>query len=181
MRDMPVPARPRIYHIVHVDRLPSIIADGYLWCDSDIGRRQSPGTTIGMSSIKQRRLSLPLRNHHELYVGDCVPFYFCPRSVMLYMLYMGNDPNLEYRGGQDPIIHLQADLYATVAWAKNNSRRWAFTLSNAGANVTLEDRNDLAQLSEVNWDAVRAQSVESGSIRRVNRPNSLWRSHFLGN
>ena len=155
MRDMPVPARPKIYHIVHVDRLPSIIADGYLWCDSDIGRRQSPGTTIGMSSIKRRRLNLPLSSHPILHVGDCVPFYFCPRSVMLYLLHMGNHRELEYRGGQGPIIHLQADLYATVAWAKNNSRRWAFTLSNAGANY-FEDRNDLAQLSEVNWDAVRA-------------------------
>ena len=156
MRDMPVPARLKIYHIVHVDRLPSIIADGYLWCDSDIGRREAPGTTIGMSSIKQRRLSLPLRNHHELYVGDCVPFYFCPRSVMLYMLHMGNDPNLEYRGGQGPIIHLQADLYDTVAWAKDNDRRWAFTLSNAGARYA-EHRSDLARLSEIDWDAVQAQ------------------------
>lgn len=30
---MTVPAQPKIYHIVHVDRLPSIIADGCLWCD----------------------------------------------------------------------------------------------------------------------------------------------------
>lgn len=28
---MTVPAQPKIYHIVHVDRLPSIVADGCLW------------------------------------------------------------------------------------------------------------------------------------------------------
>jgi hypothetical protein len=31
---MPVPAQPKIYHIVHVDRLPSIVADGFLWSDA---------------------------------------------------------------------------------------------------------------------------------------------------
>ena len=31
---MPMPAEPKIYHIVHVDRLPSIVKDGYLWCDA---------------------------------------------------------------------------------------------------------------------------------------------------
>lgn len=30
---MPIPARPKIYHIVHVDRLASIIQSGGLLCD----------------------------------------------------------------------------------------------------------------------------------------------------
>ena len=50
-----VPPQPKIYHIVHVDRLPSIVADGFLWCDAEIVRRAPPGTTIGMNGIKQRR------------------------------------------------------------------------------------------------------------------------------
>ena len=55
---MPPPAAPKIYHIVHVDRLPSIIAEGGLLCDAEIVRRQAAGqtmgTTIGMGSIKKR-------------------------------------------------------------------------------------------------------------------------------
>ena len=89
-----------------------------------------------MSSIKQRRLSLPVKCHPGNCVGDYVPFYFCPRSVMLYLIYRGNHPELTYRGGQGPIIHLEADLSAVVAWANENGRRWAFTLSNAGAVYT---------------------------------------------
>ena len=53
---MPVPAQPKIYHIVHVDRLASIIADGCLWSDAMMDQRQGVGTTIGMGSIKARRL-----------------------------------------------------------------------------------------------------------------------------
>ena len=30
------PANAKIYHIVHADRLPSIVADGYLWLDAVI-------------------------------------------------------------------------------------------------------------------------------------------------
>ena len=131
---MTVPAQPKLYHIAHVDRLHSIAAEGHLWCDREVLRRAPQGTTIGMNSIKQRRLNeLRLASHPELFVGDCVPFYFCPRSVMLYLIHRANDAELMYRGGQENIIHLEADLYAVVAWAQSPPRRWAFTLSNAGA------------------------------------------------
>lgn len=153
---MTVPARPKVYHIAHVDRLPSIVADQCLWCDREVARRAPPGTTIGMNSIKQRRLKeLRLSSHPALFVGDCVPFYFCPRSVMLYLIYQGNHAELTYRGGQGPIVHFEADLHTVVAWANAQPRRWAFTLSNAGARY-FEDRSDLGQLGEIDWDAVRA-------------------------
>jgi hypothetical protein len=153
---MAMPAQFKVYHIVHVDRLASIVADGCLWCDAEIDRRAPPGTTIGMSAIKQRRLEeLTLSSHPDLHVGDCVPFYFCPRSVMLYLIYQGNHPDLVYRGGQGPIIHLEADLQAVVAWANQHGQRWAFTLSNAGSRF-FEDRCDIAQLNEIDWDAVQA-------------------------
>lgn len=158
---MPPPAAPKIYHIVHVDRLPSIIAEGGLLCDAEIVQRQAAGhamgTTIGMSDIKQRRLTrLSLTSHPGLFVGQCVPFYFCPRSIMLYLIHRANHEELTYRGGQGPIVHLEADLAGTVAWANGNARRWAFTLSNAGA-FYFEDRANLAQLDEIKWDAVEAR------------------------
>ena len=50
-----------------------------------------------------------------------------------------NHPSLAYTGGQEPIVHLEADLHQTVAWAEQNRLRWAFTLSNAGSYY-FEDR-----------------------------------------
>lgn len=153
---VPVPAQPKIYHIVHSDRLASIIADGFLWSDAAMVQRQGVGTTIGMSNIKARRLNeLSLSCHPNLRVGHCTPFYFCSRSVMLYLIYRRNE-DLTYKGGQEPIVHLEADLHATIAWAQQNNRRWAFTLSNAGAYY-FEDRSDIAQLGDINWDAVQAR------------------------
>lgn len=152
---MAVPAQPKIYHICHVDRLPSIIASASLLSDAVLLNQALPGTVIGMNHIKQRRLQLELDSHPGLHVGECVPFYFCPRSVMLFLISRGHQ-DLAYNGGQGPIVHLEADLHATVQWANVQARRWAFTLSNAGSNY-FEDRADLAQLNEIDWDAVAAR------------------------
>lgn len=130
----PVPDQPKIYHIVHVDRLSSIIADRSIWCDAKMVQRSGTGTSIGMSNIKLRRLQNTLTSYPDLHVGDCVPFYFCYRSVMLYVISMQNNPDLDYHGGQVPIVHLEADLHQVVAWADARKRRWAFTSSNAGSN-----------------------------------------------
>lgn len=73
---------------------------------------------------------------------------------MLYMLAKGNSPKITYRGGQGPIVHLECDLMATVAWAEQQPLRWAFTLSNA-SSAYFEDRADLAKLDEIDWDAVQ--------------------------
>lgn len=163
---MPVPAQPKIYHIVHVDRLASVVKDGFLWSDAEMIKRQIGGTTIGMSNIKARRLNeLTLSCHLFLRVGECTPFYFCPRSVMLFLIHRRNE-ELTYKGGQEPIVHLEADLHATISWAEQNSRRWAFTLSNAGAYY-FEDRADIARLGDINWDAVQTSKWAGAGVSRT--------------
>ena len=80
---------------------------------------------------------------------------FCPRSVMLYVISMRNHAELAYRGGQEPIVHLEADLRDVVAWANGVSHSWAFTTSNAGSYY-FNDYSDLAYLNKINWDAIAA-------------------------
>ncbi len=156
LKFMAAPTAPKIYHIVHVDRLPSIVNDNYLWSDATVEQSNLPGTTIGMSKIKLRRLNeLNLSSYPDLRVGACVPFYFCPRSVMLYLIHKRNH-ELTYQDGQDLIVHLEADLFDTVQWAESQDKRWAFTLSNAGARY-VEDRNNLENLEEIDWSAVNAR------------------------
>ena len=176
---MLVPTEPKLYHIVHVDRLSHIIEDGRLWCDDEMTQRTGTGTTIGIGAIKQRRLAKALNSHPDLRVGECVPFYFCPRSVMLYVIHMGNSPDLEYRGGQGPIIHLEADLRQTVAWAGASGRRWAFTSSNAGSHY-FEDYSDLGQLNMLDWEAIQATDW-SGSRKGPKQAEFLVEHSFPWN
>jgi hypothetical protein len=83
---------------------------------------------------------------------------------MLYVIHMANHPELAYRGGQGPVIHLEADLERTVAWADANKVRWAFSLSNAGAYYA-EFRCALNDLAEINWTAVEARDFRPSDIR----------------
>ena len=81
------PARPKIYHITHVDNLPRIAGEGCLVSDVTMVARGGPATPIGMSEIKRRRIELlEVSCHPGTKVGDYVPFFFCPRSIMLYVL-----------------------------------------------------------------------------------------------
>jgi hypothetical protein len=171
---MTPPDRPQLYHITHIDNLPSILQDGGLRSDATMMARGGPAAAIGMSSIKSRRLRLPLKCFPGDRVGDYVPFYFCPRSVMLYLLHRSNHPGLDYQGGQTPILHLVADMHEVVDWANREGRRWAFTLSNAGTEYT-EFRNRLDQLDQVNWTAVAATDFRQPQIKEGKQAEFLVR------
>lgn len=173
---MPVPTQPKIYHIVHVDNLASIVMDGCLWSDAVMAQRQG-GTVIGMSSIKQRRLGLPVSCHAGLKVGDCVPFYFCSRSIMLFVIHCANHPELAYRGGQQPIVHLEADLHQVIQWAQTSGRRWAFSLSNAGAYYT-QFRGQLDQLGDINWEGVTATDFRPPDVKEAKQAEFLVEQSF---
>ncbi len=108
-----------------------------------------------MADVVARRKLLPVPCHPATRIGDYVPFYFCPRSVMLYVIFRRNHPGLTYTSGQVPIVHLEADLHTVVEWADGQRVPWAFTLSNA-AKSEAEFRRRLDDLSDVNWDAVKA-------------------------
>lgn len=171
------PHQPKIYHIVHVDRLASIIADSQLLSDEAIAQRADGGTVIGMSKLKAARLVLPVKCHAGLRVGQFVPFYFCARSVMLYVIHMANHPELTYKGGQRSIIHLEADLHTAIAWANEAGRPWAFSLSNAASayatfKCTVED------LDQVNWQAVSATDFRPSEIKEGKQAEFLTRESF---
>lgn len=144
----------RIFHITHVDNLPAILADGCLWSDFQMVKRSNTRTVIGFDTIKKRRLEeLPVKCRPKTFVGQYVPFYFCPRSPMLYVIHKGN-PELGYAGGQGRIIHLVSRIGIAIEAA--GGRPWAFSDGNAGARYA-RFSNDLAQYDEfVDKNAIQA-------------------------
>jgi hypothetical protein len=113
---------------------------------------------VGISDIKARRLRTAIvKCHPSTKVGDYVPFNFCPRSVMLFLLHKRNHEGLDYHEGQAPIIHLEADLREVVAWAESHRRLWAFSNVNASAYYATFFK-DLSKLDEIDWLAVDATS-----------------------
>lgn len=140
------PLNPKIFHITHVTNLPKIIASGALWSDARVRATSAAPANVGLQNIKDRRLRTPVRVGAMGMVGDYVPFYFCPRSVMLYLLHKGHE---NYGGGQDPVVHLVSDVNTAVAL----SRPWAFTDRNA-ATAYAQQFDALSDLDKIDWTAM---------------------------
>ena len=142
------PEQIAIYHITDVDNLQGILADGGLL--SDAGMEARNPTVIGYPHIKERRLReyrIPCCNNR--FVGEFVPFYYCPRSPMLYAINRGNTGRPQ--GCQRSIVHLVSTLSIGLALQS----AWAVSDGNAGAASTLFD-NTLAAVEQLNWPAIRA-------------------------
>jgi hypothetical protein len=83
---------------------------------------------------------------------------------MLYILHMANHPELTYRGGQSPIVHLEIDMHTAIAWADANGRKWAFSERNAGTRYT-NFHTGVDQLGHINWEAVAATVFRDSEIK----------------
>lgn len=173
-----MPSSPKIYHITHVSNLTGIANSMGLVSDAN---RIASGLTcslVGMSTIKQRRLNeIAVSCYPGTTVGQYVPFYFCPRSIMLYILHKGNNPELTYRGGQQPMIHLQADLNSVISWANASNVRWAFSDRNAGSYLATF-YNHSTNLNQINWTAVASTQFSAPQIKEGKQAEFLMFDFF---
>lgn len=159
------PANPKIYHITHIDNLAGIIDQHCLWSDAEARVNNISHYQIGMSEIKRRRLEEnKVSCCNDRFVGEFVPFYFCPRSIMLYLLHMGNHVDIQYKDGQKNIIHLQADFHSSVIHLNKKNIPWAYTNGNAGKRVT-QFYNDIAMLSYLDWQAIGSNNFSENQVK----------------
>ncbi len=138
---------PDIFHITHIDNLTSIIQNGGLWSDAQRIAQNFANQNIGYSHIKQRRLQHPVSVSNRGSIGHYVPFNFCPRSVMLFVVSRGHE---NYNGGQDDILHLVAD----ISGVRQLNQFCFFTDIHADLNYA-EQIEDFNRLNELNWNAIR--------------------------
>lgn len=143
----------KIYYIAPIYNLESIIKTGYIFSYSIMKSfNMYSNTNIGLNNIKERRLNNCFDSYPDLKVGQCVPFYYCYRSVMLFLIYKKND-SLSFKDGQEFIVHFEFNMFKVIEWAKRNNKRWVITDSNAGSYY-FKDSNKINFLKELNWDAI---------------------------
>lgn len=165
-----------IYHITHVTNLAGIIADGGLWCDRLRATRAAGAVSIAHQHIKDRRA----KRHVPVAAGgalaDYVPFYFAPRSPMLFTIHRGNVQG--YSEGQRPIVHLVSTAETAIALNKP----WAFTDGHAEMMIS-EFFTELERLSEVvDWPVMRDQywndTLEDNDRKRRRQAEFLVHEFF---
>jgi hypothetical protein len=97
----------KVSHITHIDNLTSILDQGCLWSDKKRIELGLDNQNIGYDHIKQRRLIRPVSVAAGGTIGQYVPFNFCPRSVMLFVVHKGHD---DFQGGQERVLHLMSNV-----------------------------------------------------------------------
>lgn len=137
---------PAIYHFTDLKNLPSILAAGELRCHSTA----DCSVDVADASIKSRRMTKRVPCGPGGTVGDYVPFYFAPRSPMLFRIQRGGVEDVS----SDParLVYLVSSTEAVVE-ARHAS---VFTDGNAAAAFTQFD-DDMARLDEVvDWPLMKA-------------------------
>lgn len=97
-------------------------------------------------------------------VHDYVPFYFAPRSPMLYTIFKGSVQS--YVGGQEPLIY----LVSTAQAIKEAELPFVFTDGHSIIGYT-NYYDDLTQLDRIDWNLMHSSywantNEDSDRIRR---------------
>lgn len=143
---MPTP----IYHFTNIKNLPSILQRKGLIANSILRQNQIDYCDIAHAHIQDRRARKQVDCGVGGYLHDYVPFYFAPRSPMLYAISKGNVEG--YQGGQDSVIYLvsEAEIIA------NNNLNFVFTDGHA-VMVLSEFYENIQDLeSKIDWDIMKA-------------------------
>ncbi|MGC4109817.1 MAG: DUF4433 domain-containing protein [Nocardioides sp.] len=140
----------RIYHFTHIRNLRGIIEDG-LWSDAACRRDDLTEVQIGSAGIRQRRLQLPVGDVGPRgFVGDCVPWYFGPRSPMMYTL---SRNNYEYQDGFDEVVYLVSSVPRIVALGGE----WVASDRNAALYMAEFTDDEQSLTDHISWDVIVAR------------------------
>ncbi len=175
------PSNQKVYHITPIGNLEGIIRDQCLWSDAVLLQKGLQSQNIGIHEIKKRRLEvISIACCSDAKVGEFVPFYFCPRSVMLFLLHKGNLPDIHHRDGQTTILHLESDLKETLSWLDKTNKQWAFSNANAGSRTT-KFSNDVQNFSKIDWQSVQNNDFRDPLIKERKQAEFLVHESFPWN
>jgi hypothetical protein len=164
-----------IYHITHIQNLRSIIAQAGLCCDTLTAERALGPIGIAHAHIKERRARRDVPGAMGGTLADYVPFYFAPRSPMLYAIHRGFV--VGYNGGQQQVVHLVASAEQVVA------KRLPFAFTDGHAEMLISQFfSNLADLTQVDWQIMQAtywnDTQEDGDRKRRRQAEFLTHRFF---
>lgn len=158
-----------IFHITHVENLAALLVSGELQAKNTLGER--PHTSIANEDIQARRAAKLVTLQPNGNLHDYVPFYFAPRSPMLYCNHHGTIANAKPQG---EIIHLVSSAQSIAA---------------AGLPFVFYDRHAvmdyarpfsrLEDLPEVDWRIFQEPPLLSGYAKYWQDRYDAVRPHWM--
>ena len=161
---MPIP----IYRITDNRNLPFILEHGLHCAHSET---TDPNfIRIGYSSLISTRDSWPVTVHPRGVLGDYIPFFFCFRPVMLFVIKRRNRPGVV--GNHDDIVHLVSSVEKVV------DLQVPFVFSDRNAKTVLRSfYSDLRALEQFDWEAIHSRNW--GSLSDDPERLELKQAEFL--
>ena len=145
---MSVPNPTHIFHITPFENLRMILEAGELRAKRMLEQEDTGYTNIAHQNIQERRARTHVPCGPRGVLNDYVPFYFGPRSPMLFTISNGNVEG--FSGEQQSIVH----LVSTVQSVQAAGLGFVFT-DGHGIMAITEFYDDPARLDEVDWPLMR--------------------------
>lgn len=141
-----------IFRVTHMDNLPWILDHGLHCASSDV---RDPGfVEIGLRDLIERRARQPVQAPPGGALCDYIPFYFTPRSVMLFNIVTGHRVPLV-------VPERLVILVTSVGTLAANGLRFLLTDRHASlAYVRFAD--DASGLDRVDWRILQASDFQRG-------------------
>jgi hypothetical protein len=102
----------RIFHITPICNLPSIAKRKKLYSKTLLQKRNIGHGNIAYQGAQGKRATKLVAKPPGGVLHDYVPFYFAPRSPMLFTINKGNVPDCPHR--QEDIVHLMTTVEAVI-------------------------------------------------------------------
>lgn len=149
------PDRALIYHFTHIANVPSILRTGRLMAETLTGTNLV--TDVGDTEVKAKRRLRTIDCPPGGVVADYVPFYFAPRSPMMYRIACDYRDGIagRYPGGDDPLVYLVSSVdrvaSAGLAWVCSDGNCAASLTRFATTLEELAERVDWPLMAEEIW------------------------------
>ena len=151
---MLTPIPTPVYRIVHIDSLRGILEANALIAPKLRPANDTSHRRIHNADLQSRRRRVAIPCGPKGTVHDYVPFYFGPRSPMLFQLHRGEVAG--YEEGQEPIIYLVSSLQ------KVREHSIPFVFSDGHGNAAYTEWFDKEEdLAKVDWRTVYATYWQS--------------------
>jgi hypothetical protein len=161
--------RKYCYRICNIQNLAHILEVGL--CTKNHPAASRHFHPIGNLEIIGVRDSTPVKIEGFGNIGDYVPFYFTPRSIMLYNIITGYKAPVVPQFARHEIIVIRAEI-------EELARNKRFFFTDGQANTALSRHyNDLRDLDKIDWESIQESNFQK-SDEDTDRPRR-YQAEFL--
>lgn len=138
---------PEIFHFTHIDNIDSIIKNNGLFSTNNGKINKIEFKDASYLNIQDRRSRALVNTKINGVLHDYIPFYFAPRSPMLYAHYKNK---VSSTIKQSDLVYLVSSVYSVV----NDKLNYAFTDGHAAQNISSFFDN-LKDLNQIDWKLMK--------------------------